>query len=91
MLSFTYPDPPLRKQAKQDASAPVLATWLLLAVSVVAAAQSVYFDQRAYGTMLLLQDAAGRVDKLENSLTAAVEQQVLINAKLLRQEALDAR
>lgn len=90
-MSFTYADPPIRKPLKQEQSSPVLATWLLLGVSVVAAMQSVYFDVRAHGTMVLLQDAAGRVDKLENSLTAAVEQQVLINAKLLRQEALDAR
>lgn len=83
ILDYMHADPPLRMKREPQNPAPALATWLLLAVSVVAACQSVYFDWRSqnnyaasaelHGTMSLLaqqrREEIADFDSLNGKLT----------------------
>ena len=65
-LEYTYADPPLRtKKEPAEYRVPSPAMWLCLAVSVLAAAQSVYFDVRAHNNYAASSALHGTLSLLE--------------------------
>ena len=81
-MSFTYADPPLRMKASQEQPSAVLFTCVLLAVSVVACLQSVYYDVRAQNNYAASAALHGTLSLLEQQRREEIADFDSLNGKL---------